>query len=426
MTIHAGDAGGAEAPSSYRRRASCRGCGGTELECVLELGPQPLANALPKSPAEFADEARFPLDLFVCRRCFLVQLLDVVDPEVLFRDYVYLSGTSRTMAEHFASYARHVMDLAKLHSEDLVVEIASNDGTLLQHFHRAGVRVLGIEPAANVAELSRASGLETLAEFFDRGCATKVREQFGPAKVVMANNVFAHVDDPLGFLEGCRTLMGEGGMLVIEVPYLRNMLDDLEYDTIYHEHLSYFCATPLLPLFARGGLSVVRIDHHPVHGGSLRFHAVRSDLQAEHAPAALSIAEHEARAGLADMEIFRRFGNDVRRCREQLQALLATYRAAGRSMAAYGAPAKGNTLLNYCGVGPETLTYIVDRNPLKVGRYTPGTHIEVCDVGRLETEPPDALLILAWNYADEVFEQLSWLRERGTDFIVPVPHPRVM
>ncbi|MEQ1857945.1 MAG: class I SAM-dependent methyltransferase [Longimicrobiales bacterium] len=412
--------------SPYHRRPTCRGCGGGDLVCVLELGPQPLANAFPTSPAAFAGEARYPLDLCVCGDCFLVQILDVVDPEVLFREYLYVSGTSRTMNEHFAGYAAHVLDLLELGPEDLAVEVASNDGSLLKHFRDAGTRVLGIEPARNVTELSRAIGLETMNEFFDAECAKTARERYGPAAVVMANNVFAHVDEPSGFLVGCRTMLGEGGYVIIEVPYLADMLERLEYDTIYHEHLSYFSITALLPLFARSGLSIVRIDHHPVHGGSLRIHAKRREDEPEHSAPVLEMAEREAAGGLRGMDAYSDFGAAVARSRDELNELLDGYRRAGKRVVGYGASAKGNTLLNYCRIGPDTLGYVVDRNPLKVGRFTPGTHIPVRDVDILEAQVPDAILVLAWNYADEIIDQLAWLRDRGTDFIVPVPHARVM
>jgi hypothetical protein len=390
------------------------------------LGPQPLANALPASAEACRDELFFPLDLFVCRSCFLVQLLDVVDPEVLFRDYLYVSGTSTTMARHFAAYADEVKELQRLGPDDLVVEIASNDGVLLEHFHRAGIRTLGVEPALNVAEIARGKGLETRTDFFSLESAEAIRTSHGPAHAVMANNVLAHVDDTSDFLRGCRALLHEDGVVVIEVPYLGEMLERLEYDTIYHEHLCYFSTTAILPMFAGAGLSIVAIEDVPVHGGSIRIFSRRRDLVPQHAAEVLSRAEDERLAGLADVATYERFGQAVVEGRFRVREAIRAYRARGLRVAAYGAPAKGNTLLNYCGIGPEDLDYIVDRNPLKVGRLSPGTHIPVLDVEALRRDPHDALMVLAWNFANEILAQESWLRERGADFFVPIPHPQVI
>lgn len=407
-------------------RTTCRVCGGTTLEPILTLGPSPLANSLLKSAEEFADERQFPLDLYFCTGCSLLQLLDVVRPDILFRHYLYVTGTSTTIAAHNQRYAATVTELLGLRPTDLVVEIASNDGSLLRCFQTHGVRTLGVEPATNVAAMATASGVETVNEFFSLAVARALRASRPAARVVAGNNVLAHVDDPADFLAGCRELLSDDGLITIEVPYVGELLDRLEYDTVYHEHLSYFSIASMLHLCNRVGLRAVRIDHLPVHGGTYRFYLSRS--AATHAPDVLAQAEAEARAGVTSLERHQRFGRDVEAGRSALVELLKDLKAQGRTVVGYGAPAKGNTLLNYCGIDVSLLPYTVDKNPLKVGLITPGMHIPIRDVSWLaeSPEPPDYILILAWNFADEIMTQQAWHRERGGRFILPVPRPQVV
>lgn len=407
-------------------RTTCRVCGARDLEQILSLGPSPLANAFLRSSDEFADERRYPLDLYFCSQCSLLQLLHVVDPDILFRHYLYVTGTSTTMAEHNLAYATTVADLLHLSPTDLVVEVASNDGSLLKRFQHHGVRTLGIEPAGNLAALASATGIETLNEFFTHTVAVTVRAERGAARVVAANNVLAHVDDPIDFLAGCRELLTDDGLVTIEVPYVGALLDRLEYDTVYHEHLSYFSVRSLLTLCERVGLSVVRIDRVPVHGGSLRLYLSRS--AAAHGPEVRALEAEERQAGVTDVARYRRFAHDVEAGRAELVGLLKRLLGEGKRVAGYGAPAKGNTLLNYCGIDTQLLPYTVDKNPLKVGLFTPGTHIPVRDVAALSNGAggPDYVLILAWNFADEIMHQLRAHRDRGGRFILPVPRPQVV
>ncbi len=410
----------------HRLRSDCRGCGGTRLARFLELGPQPLANSFPRHPSEFAAEQRYPLDLYRCERCSLVQLLDVIDAETLFRDYIYVTGTSETMARHFAGYARDVVRELSLGADDLVVEIASNDGSLLGFVKELGPRVLGVEPARNIAELARGRGVDTVAEFFCRELALSLRKERGAASAILANNVLAHVDQTRDFLAGAAELLADRGRLVTEFPYLEPMLEGLEYDTVYHEHLCYFSVLPLLPLFESAGLSVQRIDRVPVHGGSLRVWSARADVVPGHHESVLALAEDERRKGFGDARRFEAFAAAVRAHRAALRGLLEDLVAGGRSVAAHGASAKGNTLLNYCGIDGSLLRYIVDKSPLKVGRYTPGTHLPVLDVGQVTTQPPDHLLILAWNFAEEIMRQQGAFQRRGGRFVLPLPEPRIV
>ncbi len=408
-------------------RTSCRACGGNQLEAFLRLGDQPLANSFPKSSAEFAGEPRYPLDVYRCRDCSLVQLLDVISPEVLFRDYIYVTGTSDTIAEHTLSYAASVVSGLGLGADDLVVEVASNDGSLLGCFSKQGVRTLGIEPARNIAAMAREHGIDTIAEFFSSELARKVRVEHGAASAVIANNVLAHVDDTQDFLAGCKELLDTNGRVITEFPYLGDLLDRMEYDTVYHEHLCYFSVIALMRLYEAVGLVILRIDRMPVHGGSLRVYAThKSEMSPDHARAVREMGDSERRKGYHTAEPYDQLAKAVQDNRESLLALLRTLKSEGKTIAAYGAPAKGNTLLNYCGIDTELVDYIVDKNPLKVGLYTPGTHIPVRPVSTLASEKPDYLLILPWNIADEIMQQQAEFAARRGKFILPIPQPRVI
>jgi hypothetical protein len=290
------------------------------------------------------------------------------------------------------------------------------------------VRTLGIEPARNIAAVARAKGIETVAEFFGAEIAPDLRRRYGAARAVIGNNVLAHVDDPQGFLTGARDLITDDGLVITEVPYLGEFVDRLEYDTVYHEHLCYFSVTALLELCDAVGLSVTRIDHVPVHGGSIRMYASRKSADGDHAPAVRELAAREFAAGLTTLPRFHRFAEDVRAQRRALVELLTGLKAEGKRIAGYGAPAKGNTLLNYCEITSRLVDYTVDRNPLKVGRFTPGAHLPVRPYETLASDPPDYLLILAWNFADEIMQQPqeSLFHERGGRFILPLPTPRVL
>jgi hypothetical protein len=381
-----------------------------------------LANCFLRDPSGFTGEAFYPLDVYFCQDCSLVQLLDVIDPEVLFRDYIYVTGTSETMAAHNARYAETVSGLLDLVKADLVVEVASNDGSLLRQFQNTGVRTLGVEPARNLANTARARGVETVEWFFNSDAAARVRDSHGPAKAVVANNVLAHVDNTHDFLQGARDLLAENGLAIFEVPYLGELLDRLEYDTIYHEHLCYFSVMALRKLCEAAGLAIARIDRVSVHGGSLRVYA---GLSREHDAAVFEWEERERQSGLDRLSTYERFAIAVENHRHSLRGFLSDLRSRGRSLAAYGAPAKGNTLLNYCGIDAGTISFTVDRNERKIGRFTPGAHLPVRPVSALLEDRPDAVLILAWNFSQEIMRQQEAYRLQGGRFITPLPEPRV-
>jgi SAM-dependent methyltransferase len=407
-------------------RTSCRLCARGGLLPVLSFGATPLANSYPRSLAECAAEPRFPLTLAFCEGCSLLQLEDAIDPAALFRDYVYVTATSDAMAEHNARYAAQVVERLRLARADLVVEIASNDGSLLRRFRAHGVRVLGVEPAAAIAATARAAGIETLPEFFTADVAARIARAHGPARAVVASNVLAHVGDPVGFLRDAKSLLAPGGVVLVEVHWAGAVLDGLEYDTIYHEHLCYWTARTAARACAAAGLRLADIELLPVHGGSLRLWAEREEDRAEHDARVLALIADEEERGFASPERYRRFAADVARHRDELTAMAAELRAAGRTLAAYGAPAKACTLLAWCGLGRDAFPFTVDKNPRKVGAYLPGSHVPVLPVEALLQRQPDHALLLSWNWADEIVRQQSEYRRRGGKFVLPFPSPRIV
>ena len=418
------------ARAGHTVRRACRACGLERLELFLPLGDVALANSFLRDESEFAAEQRYPLEVYLCGECGMVQLADVIDPEALFSNYLYVTGTSDTIAEHNRGYAARVSELLDLGADDLVCEIASNDGSLLKCFRERGVRTLGIEPASNIAEGANADGIETLNRFLDDDSAREVCASHGggvaPAAAVIGNNVLAHVDTPVEFLRAMKLLTRPDGMVIVEVPQLREFIERLEYDTVYHEHLSYFSANALMRVCEEAQLSIVRLERMPVHGGTLRMYATHRESVPEHAPEVRALAAEERAAGLTSIARMRRFAEDVEAQRVALRSLLIGLREAGHTVAGYGAPAKGNTLLCYCDIGTDLVPYTVDKSPLKVGLFTPGMHLPVLETGVLLERQPDYVLILAWNFAEEIMAQQAEYAARGGRFILPLPSPRVV
>jgi hypothetical protein len=415
----------AETPEIVRR-TTCRVCASTDLEPILSLGSMPLANAFLRSPLEFASERSYPLELYFCSACALMQLLDVVRADIMFRHYLYITGVSATQVTHTSSYARVLTERLGLGPKDLVVEIASNDGSLLRAFAAAGVQTLGVEPARNLAAEAAANGIETVAEFFTHALARRMRAERGKARVVVANNVLAHVDDVRDFLAGCSELIDDEGIISIEVPYVGDLIERIEYDTIYHEHLSYFSFASLLRAAESAGLAALRIDRLPVHGGSLRLTLGRT--VSGHAPEVRAVEAEEQRAGFTGIERYRRFAREVLDSRTAFVSLLERLNAEGSRIAGYAAPAKGNTLMNFCRIDDRLIRYTVDKSPRKVGLYTPGAHLQVRPVSALyapETRP-DYIVVLAWNIGEEIMKQERAFRDTGGRFIIPIPRPQVV
>jgi SAM-dependent methyltransferase len=404
---------------------TCRGCGVGGLEVVLDLGPMPLANGLLDEDDLDEPEARYPLALAFCVRCQLAQITETVPPDRMFREYAYFSSVSDEMVEHARRIAERMIDRSNLGATSLVIELASNDGYLLQHYVARGIPVLGIDPARNIAEAATARGIPTMAEFFDAGVAEDLRHSGRLADVVHANNVLAHVPDLHGFIAGIATVLKPNGVAVIETPYVRDLVERLEFDTIYHEHVFYFSVSSLVRVFGDHGLVVADVERIPIHGGSLRVFVTRAGVTLP-SPAVTGLLEDETRLGVTGIDYFSEFAARVEALGADLRDLLAGMKEHGRSIAGYGAAAKGAILLNAFGIGTDTLDFVADRSPHKQGRYMPGVRIPVVPAERLLESMPDACLLLAWNFADEILAQQSEYRGRGGTFILPVPKPTVV
>jgi SAM-dependent methyltransferase len=406
---------------------ACRSCGHQGLAPVLSLGRTPLANAL-LTPAQLAEpEATYPLDLVFCPRCGLAQITEIVPPEKLFREYLYFSSFSDTMLRHAEGLATRLIAARRLGADSLVVEVASNDGYLLQFYRRDGVPVLGIEPASNVARVAREQrGIRTLCEFFGADLARRLRDGGERADVLHAHNVLAHVADLNGVVAGIRLLLRDEGVVVIEVPYVRDLVEHGEFDTIYHEHLCYFSLTALDRLFGRHGLLVEHVERTPLHGGSLCLFVVPDRGGRQRGPTVTSLLGEEAARGVDALGFYQGFAERLVGFKRALRGLLAELKGAGQRIAAYGASAKGSTLLHYCGIDGRTLDFVVDRSPHKQGLYTPGTRLPVFAPEKLLQEMPEYVILLTWNFADEILDQQQEYRRRGGRFIIPIPELRVV
>ncbi len=404
-----------------RRRSDCRLCGSAHLTRVLSLTPTPPANAFVSESERHDSQEAFPLDVYFCETCAHVQLCDVVDPELLFRDYVYVSGTSSMFVEHFRRYAEFVIDRVSLTPDSLVVDIGSNDGTLLSFFQERQMRVLGVDPALDIARAATARGIETVPSFLTSTLASDIRASHGHAQVVCANNVFAHSDDLSGMLSAIRELLDKDGVFVFEVSYLVDVYEKTLFDTIYHEHVAYHSVKPLSRFFEAHGLQLIDALRVDSHGGSLRGVA-----QLAGGPYSLSSSVRELEQLEADLAIDKAatwidFASHIDRQKAALSGLLSDLRAAGKSIVGYGAPAKATTLMHHFELGPDSLEFVVDDSELKQGLYTPGYHIHVVPPSLLYKRMPDYVLILAWNFAAPIMKNHARFKQNGGQFIVPLP-----
>ena len=403
----------------------CRSCGATDLAPVLDLGETPLANALLTADALDGDEPRFPLDVVMCPACSLVQVTTSVPPERLFADYAYFSSYVPGVVASAAEHVKKVLAERALGPDNLVMEIASNDGYLLRHYVDAGVQVLGIDPAANIAAVAEENGVPTLCDFFGERVGQQLRAEGRRADVIHANNVLAHVPDPNGVVRGIQQVLADDGVAIVETPYVRDLVEDVEFDTIYHEHLFHYSLTSLKHLFERNGLELVDVSRIPIHGGTVR---VTAGLAGRGAPsqAVLDMLAEEQAIGLTAPDYYRDFAERVDQLCASLRSLVHELRAGGNRVACYGAAAKGANMLNTLKLPADMFEFVVDRSPVKQGRYMPGVHLEIVSPERLLETMPEYMLVLAWNFADEITEQQAEYARRGGRFIIPVPEPVIV
>jgi SAM-dependent methyltransferase len=407
-----------------RTNAHCRSCGSKDLTIFLSLGDLPLSDGFLEARQLVENEPRYPLDVAFCSSCSLVQILETVPPEELFgADYPYFSSFTDTLLRHSEANVNERIQERKLGRESLVVELASNDGYLLQYYKAQGVPVLGIDPAPGPVAAARKKGIDTLEAFFGIELARKLAAEGRRADVIHANNVLAHVADTNGFVAGIAALLKDNGVAVIECPYVKDLIEHGEFDTIYHEHLCYFSVTALSALFNRHGLYITRVVPLSIHGGSLRVFVEKQNAPEQSVRDYLA---NEKKLGLDRLDYYADFSNRVNQIRTELNTLLQDLKERKARIVGYGAAAKGTIMLNYVGIGQETLDFVVDRNTHKQGRYIPGVRLPIAAPERVLAEQPDYVLILPWNFKDEIMAQQAEYRRRGGKFIVPVPRPTII
>ncbi|WP_427307942.1 methyltransferase domain-containing protein [Cupriavidus sp. H39] len=401
---------------------TCRACGATLSQTFVDLGLSPVSNAFIRPEHAASGEMFYPLHAMVCQACWLVQLRDETPAETHFHeDYVYFSSYSTSWLEHARRYVADMTRRFGLNQASQVMELASNDGYLLQYFQQAGVPCLGVEPSSNTAAAARAKGIDSREVFFGTATARALREEGWQVNLLLGNNVLAHVPDINDFVGGMPVVLGQEGVITLEFPHLLRLLEQNQFDTLYHEHYSYLSLTALLPVLARAGLRAFDIAHLPTHGGSLRLYACHAGAAHETTAAVQACLDEEAASGLSSPAPYAAFAERVRQVKHDLLTFLIGARRAGKRVAAYGAAAKGNTLLNYCGAGTDLIDFVVDRNPAKQGKLLPGTRIPVLAPEAVNERRPDYLLILPWNLRDEIMDQMSGIRAWGGSFVTAIP-----
>ncbi len=403
---------------------TCRSCGHTDLKPVLDLGTTALADRMLHEAQLKEHEPVFPLEVVFCPNCSLMQILETVDPEVLFdADYPYFSSFSNYLLEHSKKNVEELIKRRGLGPDSLVVELASNDGYLLKNYVDHGVPVLGIDPVPALCEAAEKIGVPSLAEFFGIDLAKKLAADGKQADIIHANNVLAHVADTNGFVAGIAALLKPGGMAVIEFPYVRDLIDHCEFDTIYHEHLCYFSVTAVDHLLRRHGLYLNDVWRLPIHGGSLRLFIEKVEAPL---PSVTGLLAEEKELGLDRIDYYREFSHRVENLKKSLLTMLRDLKSGGKHIAAYGAAAKGSTMINFVGIGPELLDFVADKNVHKQGRYMPGQHVPIVAAEKIASEKPDYVLLLPWNLESEILAQEQAFRDQGGKFIIPVPEPRIV
>ena len=402
---------------------ACRFCSG-RLISFCDLGQSPLANSYLNQSQLQEKEPFYPLHAYVCESCFLVQLEEFESPEKIFHDYAYFSSYSNTWLKHCQAYTNLITDRFGLDCNDQVVEIASNDGCLLKYFQEKGIPVLGIEPAKNIAQVAEAAGIPTLPEFFNSQVALELTAKGKQADLILGNNVLAHVPGLNDFVSGLKILLKPDGVITMEFPSLLHLMEENQFDTIYHEHFSYFSCLTAEKVFARHGLCLFDVEELETHGGSLRIYVRHEEDSEKPINKRVSLLKHQEKE-LNKLGAYKHFSEQVQETKHHLVEFLNKIKQSGKSISGYGAPAKGNTLLNYCGIGSGVIDYTVDRSPHKQGRFLPGTHIPIYHPDKVGETRPDYLLILPWNIKNEIMEQMQFIRKWGGKFIIPIPHVEV-
>jgi C-methyltransferase C-terminal domain/Putative zinc binding domain/Methyltransferase domain len=424
------DVAAAEGDSAADRGANaarCRHCQAPLRHSFCDLGMSPLCESFLRADQLNSMEPFYPLHAQVCEQCFLVQLQEYVDPSAIFTEYAYFSSYAESWLAHARLYTEQMIERFDLGVTSQVVELASNDGYLLQYFVGKGVPVLGIEPAANVAEAAKAKGVPTLVRFFGRELARELSGQGRKADLLLGNNVLAQVPDINDFVGGMKVLLAPSGVITMEFPHLQRLVEGNQFDTIYHEHFSYFSLTTVETIFALQGLTLFDVEELLTHGGSLRIYARHANDDSKPLTSRYkALRARETSAGIKTLEYYFTFSEQVKQTKRRLLEFLIAAKREGSSVVGYGAPGKGNTLLNYCGIGTDFIDYTVDRNPYKHGRFTPGTHIPIFSPERIEETKPDYVLILPWNFKDEIIQQMGHIRSWGGKFVVPIPSAQVV
>jgi len=411
--------------SVISRRSTCRLCDSKNLELVFQLSPSPIGDAFVSREKLNEKQETYPIDLFLCRECGLAQLLDVIDPEILYGDYIYLTGSSLGLREHFQEYANDVINKLNPSQESLIIDIGSNDGILLSYFKKSGYKVLGVEPARHIAEKASLSGIETLPEFFNTSLAEKIVQDYGYASVITANNVYANIDDLKTFTHGIRSLMAPDGVFIFESFYLSDVIQNMVFDFIYHEHLSAFAIKPIQSFFSQFGMELIDVKRIPTKGGSIRYFVQLKGGPRKINSSVYSMIEFEEKLGFYNPKTFQVFSNKINALKKQTYSLLSDIRAQGGKIAGYGASITGTTLIYHFNIG-EFLEYLVDDNLDKQGRFSPGLHLPVYSSETLYEKQPDYTVILAWRFADPIINKHKEYISKGGHFIIPVPKVKVI
>jgi 2-polyprenyl-3-methyl-5-hydroxy-6-metoxy-1,4-benzoquinol methylase len=406
--------------------SECRFCSNLLKHTFVDLGMSPLSNAYLKLDSINKAEKFYPLHAYVCENCFLVQLEEFETPDHIFSDYAYFSSYSETWLHHAENYTELMIKRFGLNANSQVIEIASNDGYLLQYFQKQNIPVLGIEPAANVAKVAEEKGIPSLVKFFGVSTAQELVNQGIQADLLLGNNVLAHVPDLNDFVAGMKIVLKPNGILTMEFPHVLQLILQNQFDTIYHEHFSYFSFLTVEKVFATHGLTLFDVEELPTHGGSLRIYGQHNDGKKPISDRVSLLKSKERKAGLEQLETYLGFGDKVKSIKCDLLSFLIDAKKQGKSIVGYGAPAKGNTLLNYCGIRTDLIDYVVDRSPHKQGLFLPGTHIPIYHPDKIRETKPDYLLILPWNLKDEIMGQMADIREWGGKFIVPIPEVEIL